>query len=118
MIAETLEDLVDNPEKFGMPTFDAFRRNKEKWTGRYDDEIAAIDRGDPVLGIRQRYYLWDGAADYRCESLEQAERIARDMGLNLHEDFVVDPQVKQDSDGLYNHVTFRSKRELARRSQW
>lgn len=111
----TIDDIAENPTKFGMPTLDEFTRNKEKWMGRDDDEIAAIDRGDPVLGCRQRYYI----ENYRVESLEQAERIARDMGLNLFHDFVVHPQLRPDHGaGFYNEVTFRPKRDLQKRENW
>lgn len=117
--AESIEELAENPAKFGVPTFDEFRRNKEKWLGRYDDEVAAIDRGDHNLGCPQRYYLWDGAEEYRVESLEQAERIAGDMGLSLHHDFIVDPQIQDDGPGsYYNKVTFRSRRAMERRNGW
>jgi hypothetical protein len=113
--AESIEDLAENPAKFGMPTLAEFIRNKEKYMGRHDDEVAAVDRGDPVLGCRQRYYL----EHYRVDSLEQAERIAIDMGLSLHHDFVIDPQLRPDgAAGFYNEVTFRRKAAVAKRARW
>lgn len=115
--AETLQELEESPEKFGMPTFEEFRRNKERYMGRYDDEVASVDAGDKATGAIQKYYLSDVSGHYRCETLEYAERIALDMGLNLHQDFKIDPQYKDD-DGIYIEVTFRSKRSLARRDSW
>lgn len=116
MIApESLEELIKHPTRYGMPTFAEFRRNKEKFMGRADDEIAAIDRGDPMLGCRQKYYV----EHYPVESLEQAERIARDMGLSLFHDFIIDPQLRPDHGaGFYNEVTFRSKRSIEKRAAW
>jgi len=112
---ESLEDIISNPTRFGMPTFEEFRKNKEKYLGRADDMIAAIDRGDPLLGCRQKYYV----EHYRVESLEHAERIARDMGLSLFHDFVIDPQLRpDDSGGFYNEVTFRAKGLLEERAAW
>jgi hypothetical protein len=117
--AQSLEELIENPAKFGIPTFDEYRRNKERYRGRYDDEVASIDAGDKILGVVQRYVVWDGGCEYRVESLEQAERIAGDMGLNLHQDFIVDPQIRDDGPGrFHNRVTFRSKRAVNRRSEW
>jgi hypothetical protein len=114
-VAESIEELAENPTKFGMPTFSEFSKNKEKWMGRADDEIAAIDRGDPMLGCRQKYYV----EQYRVESLEQAERIARDMGHDLFHDFVVHPQLRPDGGaGFYNEVTFRVKASLQKRASW
>lgn len=112
---DSIDDLMENPSKFGMPTLAEFVRNKEKFMGREDDEIAAIDRGDPLLGCRQRYYV----EHYRVESLEQAQRIASDMGLNLYHDFIIDPQLRPDgAAGFYNEVTFRSKATVTKRTRW
>lgn len=111
---EDLEELMSNPGRWGVPTLDEFTRNREKYMGRPDDEIAAIDRGDRMLGCRQRYYV----EQYRVTSLEQAERIAMDMGLSLFHDFIVDPQLRPDSSGFYNEVTFRVKQHVKKRAAW
>ena len=118
-IPESIEDLVECPSKFGMPTLEEITRKhyskREAFYGREDEEIAAIDRGDPILGCRQKYYV----EGYRVESLEQAERIARDMGLNLFHDFVVHPQLRPDgAASFYNEVTFRSKSSVQKRANW
>lgn len=118
---ETIEELALNPEKYGMPTFDEFRKNKERYLGRYDDEIASIDRGDPVLGATQRYFIETDAGTVRLESLEQAERIAKEMGMSLYTDFMACPQIKDDKTlrlGYYNEVTFRTKESLRKRALW
>lgn len=113
-IPETIEDLVENPTKFGMPTFEEFIRNKKKWMGSKEDWLESIDAGDPVLKLTQRYYV----EHYRVESLEQAERIALDMGFNLYDDFVLDPQIVQDGGRHVSEVKFRSKRALEKRANW
>lgn len=110
----TLEDLMANPRAYGLPTPDEYRRNrtkfKEQFFGREDDEIAAIDRGDPLLGCRQKYFIATSLHTYQCKSLEDAQRIALDMGLNLFKDFSVDPQLRSDgTGGIVNHVTFQPK---------
>lgn len=113
---QTIEDLAENPNKYGMPTFEEFRKNKEKWMGRADEEIAAIDKGDPMLKCKQRYFI----ESYRVDSLEQAERIAIDMGYDLFRDFVICPQLRPDETlrGFYNEVTFRVKDDLKKRESW
>lgn len=116
--AEDIQELQENPTKFGAPTFEEFSRNRERYMGRYDDMLAAIDKGDTLLKCKQKYYV----ENYRVDSLEHAERVARDMGANIHNEdhFVIDPQVKPDSSvrGFHLEVTFRLKRELVKRSRW
>lgn len=115
----SIEDIVENPTKFGMPTLEEFTKNKEKYMGRADDEITAVDRGDPQLGCLQRYYIEGDGGRYRVDSLEQAERIARDMGRSLSHDFILDPQLRPDDrGGFYNEVTFRPKASVAKRANW
>ena len=123
MIPDTLQDFAQNAGKYGVPTFEEVDRpyynKRDQMFGREDDEVTAIDKGDPMLGCTQSYYIQDVGSRYRLESLEQAERIAQDMGLSLHRDFVVDPQLRNNHRGsFYNEVTFRSKRSGERRKRW
>lgn len=117
---DSIEELAEDPAKYGMPTFEEFCRDKSKWLGRPDDELAAIDRGDPVLGVRQVYYIQTrSSGECRLESLEQFERIARDEGFDPFHDYYVDPQIRDDGfNGLHNHVTFRPKTLVEKRRHW
>lgn len=118
-LPDSIEELTENPSKFGMPTFEEFRKNKERWMGRPDDELAAIDAGDKILGCRQKYFIEGDGGRYSCDSLEHVQRIADDMGLNLYHDFVIDPQLRPDgAAGFYNEVTFRAKAFLEKRASW
>jgi hypothetical protein len=111
----SIQDIAENPERYGMPTLSEFVRNKEKYMGRPDDELAAIDQGDPQLGCLQKYYV----EGYRVDSLDQADRIARDMGYDLCKDFILDPQLRPDDrGGFYNEVNFRAKSSVTKRSSW
>lgn len=119
--AENIEDLVDSPSKYGFCSVEEFTRKhynkREQMMGRYDDQVAAIYQGDPMLGCLQRYYL----ENYRVDSLEQAERLAREMGKNLHRDYVVKPQLKHEPgvrQGFYNEVRFVAKATLESRRRW
>ncbi len=112
---ESIEELVENPSKYGMPTFDEFIKNKRKYLGSKEEMLESIDRGDPLTKLKHRYYV----EGYRVETLEQAERLALDMGFNLYNDFILDAQIVPD----YGHtniseVRFRSKRALERRASW
>lgn len=104
-----LEDIMENPTKYGLPTFEEFRANKEKWLGRKDDDIAAVDRGDPMLGCFQKYYIETAVGRrYGPFPLELIETMAIEEGMNLHHDFIKDPQLRPDgAGGFYNEVTFR-----------
>lgn len=118
---ETIEELALNPEKYGMPTFEQFVKNKDRYVGRQDDEIAAIDRGDPVLGCTQKYLMETDVGPVTLDSIEQADRIAREMGLSLFTDFIACPQIRDDKTlrrGFYNEVTFRTKESLKKRDRW
>lgn len=120
MLRTPEEDLFEFARKAGLPSLKEVLSNKygerDRMLGREDEMITSIDAGDKQTGARQKYYLSDGT-EYRIESIEQAERIARDMGLNLHQDFIYDGQY-QDDDGIYLKVTFRTKRSVHKRSQW
>ncbi len=113
-----IEDVCERPEDYGFCSFEDFRKNKERWKGRPDDEVTAIDRGDKTLNCLQRYYMdTGGSGRHRLESLEHGERIAKEMGLDFYKDFLVKPQLRQDSSlrrGFYNEVTFVPKRRFAR----
>jgi hypothetical protein len=116
--AESIEELEQNPNKFGAPTFEQFRANKERYMGRYDDVVASIDSGDKLLGCRQKYYV----ENYRVESLEHAERLCADMGASIHDSnaWALDPQVVPDSSvtGYHLEVNFRLKKNLEKRANW
>lgn len=117
--ANSIDDLLSDPHRYGFCTFEEFRRNKEKWLGRADDEISSVDAGDRNLQCRNVYYLESDAGRYRVDSLEQAERIALDMGLNLFHDFLIKPQVREDiSARNYIEVTFLAKQLIAKRANW
>lgn len=105
----SFNDILDNPEAYGLPTFEDFQKNPAKWKRRPEDEINAIDRGDPMLGCFQKYYIQTRTGRrYGPYSLELIESIAVDEGLNIHHDFIKDPQLRPDgSGGFYNEVTFK-----------
>jgi len=79
----TIDDIMQDPHKFGAPTFDEYCRDRDKYQGRWDDTFSAIDQGSR-LGLqnhltRMKYEI-DGI---RCDSLEEVEKRAIDLGLDL-----------------------------------
>ncbi len=77
----TIEDIAQDPHKYGAPTFEEFVANKEKYIGRSDDWFSAIDKGSSILSrrVKKQVYILKG---YRVESLEKLETLAKNMGLN------------------------------------
>lgn len=114
-----IDELVANPSKYGVPTMEEVTRRhyskRDQMFGREDDMLISIDNGDPMLRCRQKYFI----EHYPVKSLEQAQRIAGEMGLRFPHDFVIDPQLRNDDRGsFYNEVTFRSRMSIERRKRW
>jgi len=77
-------DLAANPKKYGMPTLEEFSRNPELYKNSIspDEIMAQIDKGSQTLNrhvTSHEYYV----GDYRCESLESAERLMKEMGVTV-----------------------------------
>ena len=109
--------LFDNPQEFGLPTFDQFRRNPEKYMGRDDDRLAEVSRGgEHIRGIVQRHvYEIEG---YRCKTLEEVERIAANQGIPLRE-LDYRPEVVPNTAGKCDIlVRFVNKNTRAKRKDW
>jgi hypothetical protein len=85
----TLEDIVKNPAKYGAPTFQQWRQNKDKWRV---DWAAIADNGSRQLAHQQVRQLYK-VGKYIVKSIEEAERIARDMGFTLSR-MPIAPQIR------------------------
>lgn len=76
-----ISDLASNPKKYGLPTLEEFAKNPEIFNAALtpDELMAQIDRGSQNLNrhvTSHEYYV----GDYKCDSLEQAERVLSQMG--------------------------------------
>lgn len=112
---DSIEEVYENPSAYGVPTFDEFRTNKRKWMGSGEETLESVDRGDPLLDSKHKYFI----EGYRADSLAHAQRLAREMGLSLENDCELRPQVVTDESGrLVTEVRFLSKRTIARRAAW
>jgi hypothetical protein len=115
--AKDTGEIFDNPEEYGMPSFDEFCRNREKYMGREDDRLIEVDRGSQTMrrNVSRHVYEIEG---YRCKSLEEVERIAANQGIPLRE-LDYRPQVLQAGAGKFDLVVrFVSKSERERRNKW
>jgi hypothetical protein len=78
----TVEDLASNPNKYGIPTWDQFSADPERFKMALSSSelMAQIDRGSQMLNRHVTHHeYWVGG--YRCESLEAADRMLSDMGI-------------------------------------
>jgi hypothetical protein len=76
-------DLIwDNPHKFGMPTFEEFCKDPDKWRQKEDEQFALADKGSSILKhyVTKQIYEIDG---YRCRSLDEVDKIAKSQGYSL-----------------------------------
>lgn len=115
--ASDVSELFDNPEAFGMPSFEQFAKNPEKYMGRDDDKLALADAGSRALErhVQKQIYEIEG---YRCKSLEEVERIARSQGIPLRE-LDYRPQVVPTGAGKCDLlVKFISKADREKRKLW
>lgn len=111
----SFEELVRDPHKFGAPTFEEFKRNREKWLGRDDETLASAEKGSQTLREVVNRYIYE-VEGYRCKSLEEVERVAASQGIPLKE-LDYRPQVIPQGGGKWECVIkFVSKNERARRN--
>lgn len=102
----TLEDLYEDPKRFGMPTFEEFRKDPEKYKGRHDELLALADASTTVKDLRDKLET----QTYKClgydcgKSLEKVERIAKEEGYRIDQMDMV-PRIYQESNGKIKIVT-------------
>jgi exo-beta-1,3-glucanase (GH17 family) len=84
--------------------------------GRDDDILASADKGSTILkDVRRHVYEIEG---YRCNSLEEVERIAAQQGIALRE-LDYRPEMIQAGAGRYDIIVrFVSKNTRDKRDQW
>lgn len=78
----TTADLMDNPNKFGAPTFQQFKDRRSFYQKNHNTSFGNIEKGGEISNRftkKQKYEL----GGYRCNSLEEVERVALNMGLDM-----------------------------------
>ena len=110
-------EINELAKSVGFPTFDEYRKNPEKYTGRADASLAEVDRGSTNLNrlVRKHIYEIEG---YKCNSLEEVEKVAASIGIDLRE-LDYRPQVQPNTSGKFDiKVTFVSKNDREKRKLW
>lgn len=89
----TVEDILENPKAFGLPTFEEFVKNNGKIRSE-DAKFARIDKSSQVFrnGIRKHIYYFES---YRCRSLEEVQSICAREGVSITK-LDVKPQIVPD----------------------
>lgn len=65
-----------------MISINDFARNREKYLGKEDEALGWVDKGSQILGrhVQRHVYEIEG---FRCKSLEEVERVAKNQGIPL-----------------------------------
>lgn len=73
----TIDDLQNDPKKYGLPTFEEFCQNPDKWRMAKDRAWELLDVGSVAMKnqIAEHVYY---VAGYKCQSLEMAQRVLED----------------------------------------
>ena len=103
-------------EEIQLPTFEEYKRNRDRYLGRADDILSSADAGSKLVKTVQRHiYEIEG---YRCKSLEEVERVAASQGIPLAQlDYrpCIVPQSGHKCDIL---VKFVPKHTREKRQSW
>lgn len=112
----TVDDIYKNPTSFGAPTFEEFKKNREKYIGRDDESLSQVEKGSSLLTDVQRHiYEIEG---YRCKTIEEVEKIASSQGIPL-KSLDYRPQLIKLGGGKYDMlIKFVSKHERERRDSY
>jgi hypothetical protein len=108
-----LEDITQNPHKYGAPTFEEFARQPQKYVRAMEQVMIAPDRGSSAIGHlvkTQKYFFRDGKGKiYDCKTLDAVHKVADSEGVHFTQ-LDYDPQVVPTGDGRCEiHVTFFRK---------
>lgn len=113
----TFDDVMEDPTKFGLPTFDEFAKNPDLLFGKEDERLTEVERGSTNLNRVVKRYIYE-IEGYRCKTLQEVERVARSMGINLRE-LDYQPQMEPNTSGKFDiKVKFVSKADRQKRQNW
>lgn len=103
-----LDDLLDAPHKYGLPTFEEFAKNPEKYKGGVEQLFEVVDKGSNQLNrlIRKHEYRILG---YKCKTLEEVQKIMNAEGIKLDEVTLVPELVRESAGKLTVIVEFKLK---------
>ena len=108
----SLEDILNNPHKYGVPTFEEFQKNPDAYRTSKTFQLDSASNGSILLNslIKSQTYELDG---YKCKSLEEVEKVALNQGIRL-DDLIMEPELEKDTAGkLICRVKFTTKTRRA-----
>ena len=75
----TLEDLINDPKKYGVPSFMEFCQNPQKLN---IDNLAIVDQSSSQLRRIMKGQTYK-VLGIECKTLEKAEELAKDLGHDI-----------------------------------
>lgn len=112
-----IEEIMSDPTAYGLPTFEEFAKNSEKYLGRDDEKLGLADAGSRNLEKHVQRHIYE-IEGYRCKTLEEVERIAKSQGIPLRE-LDYQPMVQPTGGGKCDIlVRFVSKAKREQRKLW
>lgn len=107
MANASIEELTLDPTQYGLPTFQEFAANPDKWRTPVGELMGKIDEGATVLKhLKEHRYYFEGIA---AKSLADVQRIAADFGVivdNLSPNCVKIGLEKVSGGKFIAHCTF------------
>lgn len=105
---DDLAEILESPTKFGLPTFDEFARNPEKYREAADELFKSADHGSDNIRkmVTKHIYFVEGI---ECKTLEMAERVIKEEGLKMS-DMEMYPTIVPDV-GLKCQIKVEFKRK-------
>lgn len=112
--ANDVQELLDDPEFYGLPTFQQWLKLREDWERQYNP-LAQVDSGSRQLDKHVQRHIYE-IEGYRCKTLEEVERVAKEQGIpHLEYRPTVIPTGAGKCDIL---VKFVSSNEFNSRKEW
>ena len=106
-----LEDLLNNPKAYGLPTFEEFAAKPEKWRQSAERIFEMVDIGSTNglknVVAKHEYEI----LGYKCNSLEEDERVAKNEGIALAS-LEIKPEILPQGGGKCNILVRFTKKPL------
>lgn len=114
------EQLQAHASELGVPTFEEFKANKSKYLKAHDQVLASAAKGSTLLDkILDTRYVYE-ICGYRCKSLEEVERVAKEQGISI-KDLDMRPELlplNGNSGKAQMLIKFCSKYDREQRKEW
>lgn len=96
-----LEDMLNNPKAYGLPTYEEFAANPEKWRKARESVFEMVDIGSTNglknYVVKHEYEI----LGYKCKTLEEVQRIADNEGLEVSK-LEIKPEILPQGGGKCN----------------